>query len=299
MSSRPQSRQADTAEPSVIYDFGMNNGDDVAYYLLKGHRVVGVEANSDLCAEVEERFAREIETGRLKVLNVALAENESAKPIDFYVHRHNHVLSQLPKPPADQLDQFRLIQVPCRTPASIVREFGEPVYVKVDVEHFDLQVLQNLFAAGIYPPEISAESHSINVFACLVANGYQAFNLVEGGTVGSDYGDATVTTLSWTNDTGRTVEVQHETHGFHVYTGVTTGVVVFVEYGLDGDTPTLRQRGPATSTTQQAYVDLHETSVPDGRTITYSVKGRISSNGGGLTTLSMTDWVSRLTSLKA
>ena len=111
--------------------------------------------------------------------------------------------------------------------------------------------------------------------------------------------DATVTTLSWTNDTGRTVEVQHETHGFHVYTGVTTGVVVFVEYGLDGDTPTLRQRGPATSTTQQAYVDLHETSVPDGRTITYSVKGRISSNGGGLTTLSMTDWVSRLTSLKA
>ena len=194
MSSRPQSRQADTAEPSVIYDFGMNNGDDVAYYLLKGHRVVGVEANSDLCAEVEERFAREIETGRLKVLNVALAENESAKPIGFYVHRHNHVLSQLPKPPADQLDQFRLIQVPCRTPASIVREFGEPVYVKVDVEHFDLQVLQNLFAAGIYPPEISAESHSINVFACLVANGYQAFNLVEGGTVGSDYGDATVTT---------------------------------------------------------------------------------------------------------
>ena len=66
MSSRPQSRQADTAEPSVIYDFGMNNGDDVAYYLLKGHRVVGVEANSDLCAEVEERFAREIETGRLR-----------------------------------------------------------------------------------------------------------------------------------------------------------------------------------------------------------------------------------------
>ena len=67
---------------AVIYDFGMNNGDDVAYYLLKGHRVIGVEANPDLCAEVEERFAREIESGRLKVLNVALAEEESAEPIN-------------------------------------------------------------------------------------------------------------------------------------------------------------------------------------------------------------------------
>lgn len=37
---------------SVIYDFGMNNGDDTEYYLLKGANVVGVDANLALCDEV-------------------------------------------------------------------------------------------------------------------------------------------------------------------------------------------------------------------------------------------------------
>lgn len=70
----------------VIYDFGMNNGDDVDYYLRKGMRVVGVEANPELCNLVEKRFAADIKAGRLVVLNVALSEAESAAPITFYVH---------------------------------------------------------------------------------------------------------------------------------------------------------------------------------------------------------------------
>ena len=40
----------------VIYDFGMNNGDDVAYYLKKDVRIVGVEANKALCDQVCRRF---------------------------------------------------------------------------------------------------------------------------------------------------------------------------------------------------------------------------------------------------
>ena len=153
-------REAAQAPGWVIYDFGMNNGDDVAYYLLKADRVVGVDANPELCREVRTRFAGEIASGRVTVLNVALAERETAAPITFYVHKTSHVLSRLPEPPADLIDQFTPIQVPCRTPASIVREFGDPLYVKIDVEGFDSQVLQNLFAAGVFPPEISAESHS-------------------------------------------------------------------------------------------------------------------------------------------
>jgi FkbM family methyltransferase len=178
----------------VIYDFGMNNGDDVDYYLRKGVRVVGVDANPELCEHVSQRFAAEIEQGRLAVLNVALSETESAEPITFFVHRHNHVLSRLPEPPADMIDQFEPIQVACRTPASIVREYGEPLYVKIDLEFYDFQVLRNLFAAGILPTEISAESHSVQVFACLVANGYKSFSLVEGSSVSRDYANATIAT---------------------------------------------------------------------------------------------------------
>ena len=179
----------------VIYDFGMNNGDDVEYYLLKCDRVVAVEANSALCEMASERFAWDIKSGRLTILNVALSDRESAEPLTFYIHKTNHVLSQLPEPEPEVRGEFEAVQVPCRTPSSIVQEFGPAHYVKVDIEHYDLPVLRELFAAGIYPPQISAESHSAGVFACLVDNGYTSFALVDGHTVPEVYGNAIIQTL--------------------------------------------------------------------------------------------------------
>ena len=32
-------------DPKLVYDVGMHRGDDTAYYLHKGYRVVGVQAN--------------------------------------------------------------------------------------------------------------------------------------------------------------------------------------------------------------------------------------------------------------
>lgn len=180
----------------VIYDFGMNNGDNIDYYLLKGAKVIGVEANSALCEEVRKRFANEIDEGRLVVLNCALVDSETDQTVTFYLHKSVHVLGQLPEPPPDSQQHYYAVQVAGRTPASIIQEFGDPLYVKVDVEHFDQNVLRNLFGAGIFPPEISAESHSVEVFALLVANGYTAFNLVDGASVPKVYANAMVGTDS-------------------------------------------------------------------------------------------------------
>jgi len=44
----------------LIYDVGMNNGDDSAYYLSLGFRVVAIEANPELVEQAKLRFAREI-----------------------------------------------------------------------------------------------------------------------------------------------------------------------------------------------------------------------------------------------
>lgn len=178
----------------TIYDFGMNNGDDVEYYLLKGGKVVGVDANRSLCEYVEQRFADAIAAGRLVVLNAALSEQDSSDRVSFYIHKTSHVLGQLPRPAGKDLAQFEEVKVPARTPASIVTEFGDPIYIKIDVEHYDLAVLRNLFEAGIFPPEISAESHSAAIFACLVDNGYASFNLIEGRTVAERYGSTMIST---------------------------------------------------------------------------------------------------------
>ena len=175
----------------VIYDFGMNNGDDAEYYLLKGSKVVGVDANPALCRQVEQRFAAEIGEGRLVVLNCALPGGE-AGATDFFIHKENDVLSQLPVP--DSMGEFERIRVPCRDPVEIIREHGEPRYIKVDLEGLDAEILRAVFAAGIRPPEISAESHTIDVFACLVEAGYKSFNLVDGESVPALYRDARIET---------------------------------------------------------------------------------------------------------
>jgi hypothetical protein len=83
---------------------------------------------------------------------------------------------------------------------------GSPHYVKIDVEHYDQVILRALFAAGIRPPFISAESHSIEVFALLVAEGaYCAFKLVDGPSVATRYRD-------WPIETRRGTERQSFPH---------------------------------------------------------------------------------------
>jgi FkbM family methyltransferase len=183
-------------DQGVIYDFGMNNGDDVEYYLLKGCKVIGVDANPSLCKSVEGRFAAEIAEGRLKVLNVALSANGSGSTTAFYLHRHDHVLSQLAAPNPDAAGEFERIEVPCRRASDIIRENGDPRYVKIDIEGGDGDVLFDLFEAGINPPEISAESHTIDVFARLVAAGYGSFALVDGETVPLVYRETTIATAT-------------------------------------------------------------------------------------------------------
>ena len=175
----------------VIYDFGMNNGDDAEYYLLKGFKVVGVDANPALCRQVEQRFATEIAKGRLTVLNFALSAG-GAGTTDFFIHKGNDVLSQLPVP--DSMDEFERIRVPSRNPADIIREHGEPRYVKIDLEGLDAEILRAIFDVGIRPPEISAESHTIDVFTCLVEAGYRSFNMVDGETVPVLYREAPIET---------------------------------------------------------------------------------------------------------
>src|SRR5271155_3844914 len=66
--------------PNLIYDIGMNNGDDTAYYLRRGFHVIAVEADPQLAATGAERFANEIESGRLTILNIGIAAEEGEFP---------------------------------------------------------------------------------------------------------------------------------------------------------------------------------------------------------------------------
>jgi len=172
----------------VIYDFGANNGDDVPYYLKKADIVIAVEANPLLVAQIRERFSKELNAGRLIVENCALTTEPRSSGVTFYLHKSNHVRSQFPRPADSVLDDYEEIVVPSENVVDLIKTYGEPFYIKIDVEHYDQNILEHLFLHDIRPPFISAESHSIEVFSLFVALGkYKSFNLVDGETVATKY----------------------------------------------------------------------------------------------------------------
>lgn len=183
------------AQRRVIYDLGANNGDDIPYYLRKADLVVAVEASPALAAGLERRFAAEIDQERVVVENCALTIDPAVEQVPFFLHRANDLLSQLPRPAPGLVGQFDEIVLPAATLAALVARHGEPHYVKIDLEGYDDVILKDLFRNGVFPPYISAEAHTVDVFCTLVAmGGYDAFKLVYGKTVGRDYAAHTIAT---------------------------------------------------------------------------------------------------------
>jgi FkbM family methyltransferase len=176
----------------VIYDFGANKGDNLPYYLLKADKVVAVEAIPSLADSMRARFAPDVASGKLVVENAVIAEESSSERVPFFIHRTMDFLSQFP-PPADP-SQFDRVDLPALSPLEIIQRHGEPWYVKIDLEHFDSVVLAALLNNGVVPPFISAECHTVEVFARLVCAGYGAFNVVESASVHKEYAAATIHT---------------------------------------------------------------------------------------------------------
>ena len=52
----------------LIYDIGMNNGDDTAFYLIRGYRVLAIEANPELAEAGGNGSLRKSPSVRLKFL---------------------------------------------------------------------------------------------------------------------------------------------------------------------------------------------------------------------------------------
>lgn len=176
------------SQKTIIYDFGSNNGDDIPYYLKKADIVVAVEANPSLCKQIENRFTPEIKDGRLFVENCVMTADDLGKEVCFYIHKHDHVLSQFPKPGNSIINDFEKALLPSQSVLDIIKKYGDPFYIKIDIEHYDAAILRTLFQNDIRPPFISAESHSIEIFSLFVSLGkYNSFKLVDGHSVSQRY----------------------------------------------------------------------------------------------------------------
>src|SRR5688500_13122165 len=107
----------------LIYDVGLHNGDDSAYYLAKGFRVVAIDANPDLCKACRRRFASEISAGQMTILNVGVGEVEGIS--DFHINDREDAISSFAQPAGDT-EGWRIVPASVRRLSSIIEEFGHP-----------------------------------------------------------------------------------------------------------------------------------------------------------------------------
>src|ERR1700685_3365847 len=78
---------------ALIYDVGMNDGADTAFYLSQGHSVVAVEADPRLVTLARERFRDAIDNGALTLLNVAIADSDDE--VEFWISEGDNAHSSL------------------------------------------------------------------------------------------------------------------------------------------------------------------------------------------------------------
>ena len=162
--------------PDLIYDVGMHNGDDTAYYLSRGHRVIAIEANPILVKEAEKRFAAEITAGRLKILNVGVSDREGKFP--FWICDAKSEWSSFHRKIASRDGSAHHdIMVPCRRFASITAEHGVPFYLKIDIEGNDLLCLQGLPHDDL-PKYVSLEAGVADPIEHLANLGYTGFQCI-------------------------------------------------------------------------------------------------------------------------
>lgn len=142
----------------LIYDVGFNNGDDTAFYLSQGHKVVAVDANPTLVEAGRQRFRREIEQGALTLLNVGISDGEGHA--EFWVCDEKPQFSSFHRSSAarDGL-KHHAIQVPTTRFENILGKYGIPRYLKIDIEGHERMCLEALTPATL-PSYVSIECES-------------------------------------------------------------------------------------------------------------------------------------------
>jgi len=147
------------AVPDLIYDVGMHNGDDTAFYLHQGFRVIGIEADPQLADLARRKFSTEVGSGRLTILNVGIAERTGTGT--FWICDGKSVWNSFHEKLACRVgQQYHSIEIHTQRFCEILDEYGVPFYLKVDIEGSDYLCLRDL-AGGPLPRFISVEAECI------------------------------------------------------------------------------------------------------------------------------------------
>ena len=128
---------------SLVYDVGMHDGEDTAFYLHQGHSVVAIEAIAELVEVARSRFATEASEGRFVPVNVAIGPERGMRPfwvcdsVTIWSSRDERIASRGHR-------RHRRIDVFTCPFEEVLARYGTPTYLKVDIEGSDHLCLKGL-----------------------------------------------------------------------------------------------------------------------------------------------------------
>lgn len=139
----------------LIYDVGLGDGSDTAYYLSKNLRVLAIDANPIAVEKAREKFAPAVRAKRLTILNIGISKEPGLLPFWICDSRPEKSSFHRSIPLREGLPHHE-ITVECRSFSSVLAEFGVPRYLKMDIEANEIHCLRDL-CAGDLPEYISFE----------------------------------------------------------------------------------------------------------------------------------------------
>jgi FkbM family methyltransferase len=173
-------------QSDLVIDIGLHQGEDTAFYLAKGFRVVSVEADPDLVRECRARFARELSDQRLRIIEGAIAEG--GPKVSFYKDDAS-VWGTVNQDWAKRNEKFgshnKLIKVGVLDISRIFNDVGIPYYLKLDIEGSEHLVLTAMLTLHDAPPFLSMESEKVSFkkllweLRTLRKLGYRRFKVVQ------------------------------------------------------------------------------------------------------------------------
>jgi FkbM family methyltransferase len=167
--------------PDLIYDIGAHAGDDTAFYLAKGFRVVAIEANPEMAVRIRSRFRDAINDGRLMLIEGAISSAPGTTL--FYVHNESSDWSTAQKSERFAVGNHREIIAKNVLIQDVIRLHGAPYYMKVDIEGGEIDVFKHFPDFESCPAYVSFEDHSQTeaILPILTECGYSTFKVVEQG----------------------------------------------------------------------------------------------------------------------
>lgn len=226
----------------LIFDVGAHRGEDTAYYLDCGFTVVAVEANPKLTAEINERFASEVESGRLTIVSAAVAAQSGYATLA--VSDDVTIWSSLDPGFVSRNETlrgvtYRMVEVQTVRFADLLAEFGVPHYLKVDIEGSDMLCVRALHETDERPDYLSIESRVsaagpsivpiIDEFAELWALGYRGFKFVNQALFSGQVGSGPVA-----SDVSGPFGEQTPGRWLPIWPALARGAVIRLEFNLLG-----------------------------------------------------------------